>query len=75
MAYLFHTTPSESVILFVKLDCNNVFFFVCLFNYVKNKNKKKKRKVKNNKTHPIWFLASVRVTFQDLRGKKWFLGI
>ena len=64
--------------MFVKLDCNNGFFlFVCLFNYVKNKKQKKekKKKLKTTKPHPYLVLASVRVTFQDLRGKKWLLGI
>lgn len=38
---------SESVMMFVNLDCNNVgLFFVCLFNYVKRKHTKKMRKQK-----------------------------
>lgn len=36
--------------------------------------KNEKQKQTNKKTHPYLVLASVRVTFQDLRGKKWLLG-
>ena len=56
--------------MFVKLDCNNVFF-VCLFNYVKNKKQKKeKKKVKNNKTPPLSGSGQCACNFSRSEGKK-----